>query len=154
DLAFALSGRLYVTDAVTGETRQLPTATPVVDPRPDPTGRRVAYVAGDAIRVVNVDGTDDRALAEPESADHAYGLAEFIAAEEMDRSRGYWWSPDGERLLVTHTDRSDVPRWHISDPGNPATPSRTVHYPAAGTTNVTVELFVLGLDGSRVRVPF
>jgi dipeptidyl-peptidase-4 len=24
-----------------------------------------------------------------------FGLAEFIAAEEMGRTRGYWWSPDG-----------------------------------------------------------
>jgi dipeptidyl-peptidase-4 len=153
-VAFALSGRLYVTDTVTGETRELPTATPVVDPRPDPTGRRVAYVADNALRVVNVDGTDDRALAEPESPTHAYGLAEFVAAEEMSRSRGYWWSPDGERLLVEHSDRADVPRWHISDPANPAAEPNTVHYPAAGTTNVKVELFVFGLDGSRVPVPF
>ncbi|GAB3877734.1 prolyl oligopeptidase family serine peptidase [Kibdelosporangium lantanae] len=153
-VAFALSGRLYVTDTVTGETRELPTATPVVDPRPDPTGRRVAYVANNALRVVNVDGTDDRALAEPESAAHAYGLAEFVAAEEMSRSRGYWWSPDGERLLVEHSDRGDVPRWHISDPANPGAEPHTVHYPAAGTTNVKVELFVFGLDGSRVPVPF
>jgi dipeptidyl-peptidase-4 len=151
-VAFALSGRLYVTDAVTGETRLIETATPIVDPRPDPTGRRVAYVANNSLRVVNVDGTGDHALAEPEDSDRAYGLAEFIAAEEMSRSRGYWWSPDGERLLVAHTDRREVQRWHISDPANPAATPRTVHYPAAGTTNVTVGLLVAGLDGSRVPV--
>ncbi|ALG08069.1 S9 family peptidase [Kibdelosporangium phytohabitans] len=151
-VAFALSGRLYVTDALTGHTRQLDTATPVVDPRPNPTGTHVAYVSGNALRVVNVDGTDDRALAEPEGENRAYGLAEFIAAEEMGRSRGYWWSPDGQRLLVSHTDRSAVHKWHISDPANPAAEAHTVHYPAAGTPNVTVQLVVLGLDGSRVAV--
>jgi dipeptidyl-peptidase-4 len=102
--------------------------------------------------VVNVDGSGDRALAEPESDDKAYGLAEFIAAEEMSRSRGYWWSPDGQRLLVAHTDRSEVQRWHIADPANPAAQPHVVHYPAAGTPNVKVDLVVIGLDGARVPV--
>ncbi|MET0136552.1 MAG: prolyl oligopeptidase family serine peptidase [Kibdelosporangium sp.] len=151
-VAFALSGRLYVTDTETGETRLLDTPTPVVDPRPDPTGTHVAYVSGNALRVARVDGTGDWAIAEPEGEDRAYGLAEFIAAEEMNRSRGYWWSPDGTRLLVSHTDRSEVHRWHISDPANPAAAPNVVHYPAAGTPNVKVQLFVFALDGSRVPV--
>jgi dipeptidyl-peptidase-4 len=151
-VAFALSGKLYVTDATTGETWQLDTASPVVDPRPNPTGTHIAYVSNNALRVVNVDGTGDRALAEPEGDDRAYGLAEFIAAEEMSRSRGYWWSPDGRRLIVAHTDRSGVHRWHISDPANPSAAPHVVHYPAAGTPNVKVELVVIDLDGNRVQV--
>jgi dipeptidyl-peptidase-4 len=150
--AFALSGKLFVADAMTGETRGLDTATPVVDPRPDPTGTHVAYVSGDALRVVGVDGTGDRALAEPDGPDRACGLAEFIAAEEMDRSRGYWWSPDGTRLLVARTDRRDVQRWHIADPANPGVRPNVVSYPAAGTDNVRVRLAVVALDGSRVDV--
>jgi dipeptidyl-peptidase-4 len=112
----------------------------------------VAYVADDALRVVGVDGTGDRALAEPEGPDRACGLAEFVAAEEMDRTRGYWWSPDGSRLLVALTDRRDVRRWHIADPANPAMPPNVVSYPAAGTDNVRVRLAVVALDGSRVDV--
>lgn len=150
--AFALSGKLFVADAVSGEVRGLDTAGPVIDPRPDPTGTRVAYVAGEALRVVDVDGGNDRALAEPEGPDRAWGLAEFIAAEEMSRSRGFWWSPDGTHLLAAHTDRRDVPRWHIADPANPASPPTVVSYPAAGTTNVAVRLAVIGLDGSVVDV--
>jgi dipeptidyl-peptidase-4 len=150
--AFALSGKLFVADAVTGDVRGLDTESPVVDPRPDPTGTHVAYVADAALRVVAVDGSGDRALAEPEGPDRACGLAEFIAAEEMGRSRGYWWSPDGTRLLVAHTDRRAVQRWHIADPANPAASPNTVAYPAAGTENVSVRLAVIGLDGTRVEV--
>jgi len=108
---FALSGRLFRTDLDTGQTQELSTPTPVIDPRQDPTGQRVAYVANNALRVINADGTDDRALAEPAGKNEAYGLAEFIAAEEMGRHRGYWWSPVGDRLLVAHTDTSPVQRW-------------------------------------------
>ena len=86
--AFALSGRLFVTDLGT-EVRALDAATPVFGPRPDPTGRRVAYVSGRALRVIDVaaDGTD-RALAEPEDDQVSYGLAEFVAAEEMRTHAG------------------------------------------------------------------
>ncbi len=153
--AFALSGRLFVADAVTGETRELDTAPGVVDPRPDPTGRHVAYISGDSLRVVAVDGSGDRALAEPDGPDQACGVAEFIAAEEMGRSRGYWWSPDGTRLLVTFTDRSAVRRWHIADPAQPESAPNVVSYPAAGTDNVDVRLAVVSLDRddiSRVEV--
>jgi dipeptidyl-peptidase-4 len=153
--AFALSGRLFVADAVTGETRELDTAHGVIDPRPDPTGRHVAYVSGDTLRVVGVDGTGDRVLAQPAGPDQACGVAEFIAAEEMGRSRGYWWSPDGTRLLVAFTDKSAVRRFHIADPANPESAPNVVSYPAAGTDNVEVRLAVvsLDLDGiSRVEV--
>src|SRR5207248_1210256 len=73
-------------------------------------------------------------------------------AEEMSRSRGYWWSPDGRSLLVERTDRAPVSRWHIADPANPDAEVNTVAYPAAGSANVDVSLAFLGLDGSRVDV--
>jgi dipeptidyl-peptidase 4 len=150
--AFALSGKVFVADAVTGEVRELATEGAAIDPRPDPTGTHVAYVSGNALRVVAVDGSGDRALAEPDGPDQACGAAEFVAAEEMGRSRGFWWSPDGTRLLVAFTDKSAVRRWHIADPANPEAEPNVVSYPAAGTDNVTVRLAVLGLDGSRVDV--
>ncbi len=146
--AFALAGRLFVTD-LESDARPLPAATPVFDPRPDPTGARVAYVSGRALRVIDVATGDDRALAEPEAETVSYGLAEFIAAEEMQRMRGYWWAPDGHALLVARVDEAPVQRWHIADLANPGTPPTEVAYPAAGTPNVDVSLAVFGLDGTR-----
>lgn len=150
--AFALSGRLFVADLVGGGARELDAVGPVVDPRPDPTGRRVAYASAGALRVTEVDGTGDRALVEPDGPDVAWGVAEFVAAEEMERYRGFWWSPDGEHLLVARVDESPVQRWTIADPANPATPAAVHAYPAAGTPNAEVRLFVIGLDGSRTEV--
>jgi dipeptidyl-peptidase-4 len=155
-VAFALSGRLFVVDAVTGKNPvELPAAPGVIDPRPDPTGRHVAYVSGRSLRVIGVDGAGDRPLAEPATDDQACGVAEFVAAEEMGRARGYWWSPDGTRLLVAFTDRAPVRRFHIADPANPETVPNVVSYPAAGTDNVEVRLAVLSVDHggvSRVEV--
>ena len=76
-----------------------------------------------------------------------YGLAEFVAAEEMHRSRGYWWAPDGTRLLVARADDAPVRRWWIADPANPDQPPAEVAYPAAGTDNAEVTLHLFDLDG-------
>ncbi|MGH3391516.1 MAG: prolyl oligopeptidase family serine peptidase [Actinomadura sp.] len=151
--AFALAGQLFVTDLASGAVRALDAAaTPVFDPRPDPTGRRVAYVSGRTLRVIDLAGGDDRPLVRPESDQVSYGLAEFIAAEEMGRMRGYWWAPDGGSLLVARVDETPVNRWYIADPANPDRPATEIAYPAAGTPNAFVGLVVLTVDGDRTAV--
>jgi dipeptidyl-peptidase-4 len=150
-VAFPLSGKLYTADLDGGDVRLLVDAA-VVDPRPNPGGTHVAYVSDRRLRVIELATGDDRALVDDEGPDVSWGLAEFIAAEELNRTRGYWWSPDGQSLLVQRTDTSAVPVWTIADPANPAQPATAVGYPAAGTTNASVSLAFLGLDGSRVDV--
>ncbi|NUR91312.1 MAG: prolyl oligopeptidase family serine peptidase, partial [Nonomuraea sp.] len=152
--AFALYGELYVTDLRDDRTSKLETGGAVIDPRLSPDGRNVAYVTGGALHVQDLATGADRTLAAPESGTVTYGLAEFIAAEEMDRMRGYWWSPRGDALLVERADEAPVQTWYIADPANPARPAAEQRYPAAGTPNATTELFVIGLDGSRVAVPY
>jgi dipeptidyl-peptidase-4 len=154
--SFALSGRLFTAELRAGTARELRVPGPVIDPRPSPDGRHIAYVAQGALRVVGAEGEGDRALAEPEPTDGpgrvTYGLAEFIAAEEMGRSRGFWWAPDGRRLLVARADDTPVKRWWIADPAHPEREPIDIAYPAAGTPNADVRLFVLGLDGERTEV--
>ncbi|TWP46134.1 S9 family peptidase [Lentzea tibetensis] len=151
--SFALSGRLFVADLESGSARELPTSGGVIDPRVDPTGARVAYVSGGVLRVADLTSGSDVALASPDADDVTWGVAEFVAAEEMSRYRGYWWSPDGTRVLAARVDNSPVQRWYIADPANPATPATEIAYPAAGTPNASVSLSVLSLDGSAVPVP-
>ncbi|MER8027521.1 prolyl oligopeptidase family serine peptidase [Streptomyces bauhiniae] len=150
--SFALSGRLFTAELRAGTARELPVPGPVIDPRPSPDGTRVAYVAGGELRVTGAEGADDRALASPEGDEVTYGLAEFIAAEEMDRTRGFWWSPESDRLLVARVDDTPVRRWWIADTSHPDREPHHVRYPAAGTANAEVTLFVIGLDGTRTEV--
>ena len=153
--AFSLSGRLFVKALVDDSpVRELLTPGGVIDPRPNPAGTHIAYVSGGALRVIAADGTGDRTLAAPEDGESTvfHGLADFIAAEEMDRARGYWWSPEGHRLFTMRVEESPVQSWYIADPANPDRAPHEVRYPAAGTDNAILSGAVVGLDGSRVTV--
>ncbi|MFE2043001.1 alpha/beta fold hydrolase [Streptomyces sp. NPDC059477] len=150
--AFALSGRLFTAELRAGTARELPVPGPVIDPRPSPDGRHVAYVTAGGLRVVGAEGEGDRALAEPEAPEVTYGLAEFIAAEEMDRTRGFWWAPESDRMLVARVDDTPVRRWWIADPAQPERDPQHVAYPAAGTPDAEVRLFVMDLGGARTEV--
>ena len=154
--AFSWSGRVYAVDLTRPDAHphEVPVPAPALDPRPDPAGKRLAYVCAGALRVASLaDPAEDRVLADPQGAPHVtFGLAEFIAAEEMDRHRGYWWSPDGTALLVARVDETPVTRWHIADPAHPERPPAEVAYPAAGTPNAEVSLLLARLDGTTVHV--
>src|SRR5271166_3623484 len=153
--AFTLAGVVYLADLrpAGGAVRELATMTPAADARPDPTGTHVAYASDGALRVHEVATGADRALAEPRGADGiSFGLAEFIAAEEMDRRRGYWWAPDGSAILTARVDETPVQFWHIADPANPATEPRAVRYPAAGTPNADVSVLIATLAGGLTEV--
>ena len=84
-----------------------------------------------------------------EGDDESWGLADFVAAEELDRARGAWWLAASHALLVEHVDESGVDvRW-ISDPAHPDTEPRPHRYPSAGTANPVARLFLVTLDGTR-----
>lgn len=161
--AFALGGRLFVAGLLSGAARELAVEGPVFDPRPDPQATQVAYVRGKSLWVAQLDGQSRRvapaaAEARDQDGDEAsdpdvsWGTAEFIAAEEMGRNRGYWWAPDGSALAVARVDTSPVPRWWVGDPAQPANPPRELAYPAAGTDNALVTLHVVSLDGAQLEV--
>ena len=147
-LAFALSGQLCTARLSDGEVRRLPAAGPAVDPRPDPSGQRVAYVTGGALRVIEADGLADTAIAGPDGEDVTWGLAEHVAGESMGRHRGYWWAPDGRHLLIARADTSMVLRWYIANPSEPAQPPTSFRYPAAGTANAVVSLWIADLQAA------
>jgi dipeptidyl-peptidase-4 len=150
--AFALGGRLFTTGlGPDASVRELPVPAGVFDPRLAPGGGAVGYVHGRSLRCVTVDG-DDRAVAAEDTATVSWGGAEFVAAEEMGRSRGFWWGPDGVRVAAARVDLDPVPVWWIASPEAPWQAPRPVRYPAAGAANAVVDLVVLGPAGEHVVV--
>ncbi|MEV4555695.1 prolyl oligopeptidase family serine peptidase [Kitasatospora sp. NPDC049285] len=142
---FALDGRVFRVDTATRECVELPVAGPAFDPRPNADGSVTAYVADGALQL-----SPGGPLSPADDA--VWGVAEFAAAEELGRTRGHWWSPDGAALLAARVDESALPLRHFADPAYPERAPESFAYPQAGGPNADVQLWVLRLDGGRVRL--
>lgn len=156
--AFALDGRLWWVPlgegAATGPV-ELRAAPGVVDPRPSPGGELVAFLSGPSLYAVATGGAAEAFVVAGGEGDVTWGSAEFIAAEEMDRERGFWWAPDGRLLLAERADSSEVPVWWTADPANPALTAEPHRYPVAGSTDAEVSLWLLEAragGGARLQV--
>lgn len=148
---FAFGGPLWRVDLDTGSATTLPARPSAFDPRLSPDGQRVAYGSGSGLRVTDEHG--DRWVIDEPGGAVTWGRAELVAAEEMGRTRGFWWSPDSRRLIVQRTDEAGVESWWLSAPADPHLTPTEIRYPAAGTANAEVALAVFDLeDGSRVNV--
>jgi len=114
-----------------------------VDPRVSPDGRWVAYGVDGSVWVrelpeCGVAAPPPRLLIAGGGEAGHYGVADFIAAEEFQRIRGLWWSPDSRFVLAEGVDDTAVPiRW-LADPAFPEHPPRPHRYPQAGTVNPRV----------------
>ena len=153
--AYCVAGKLFVTNLVTAVTHQINTSTAIFDPRISPDGKHIAYVRDGKLCVCDSTGTEIIVAAEAAlNDDITWGQAEFVAAEEMGRQRGYWWSPDSTAIAACRVDNSPVSMTWIGDPANPMTQPRPHRYPFAGTNNANVSLhiFSINVDNSSSRV--
>ena len=126
-----------------------------LDPSLSARGGHVAFVRDQRLFVGPVDGkAEPQAVTPAETAATVHwGEAEFVAQEEMNRFKGYWWSPDGARLAVERSDEAKVGTVTRAAIGAEGTKTFEQRYPAAGTPNAEVSLWVIGADGqSRVQV--
>src|SRR6185369_3732706 len=89
----------------------------------------------------------ERRLTTKERPEVSYGLAEFVAQEEMNRFDGYWWSPDSRWIAYQRTDTREVERLFIADPAHPEREPDAWPYPRAGKTNADVRLGIVPADG-------
>lgn len=112
-----------------------------LDPQLSPDGSRVAYVRDGELWV------DDKPVTTGAQEGVTHGLAEFIAQEEMDRSHGFWWSPDGTRLAFAEVDERHIPEYriqHVED-----NTEERHRYPFAGADNAKVRLGLVGPEGGE-----
>ena len=146
-----LGERLFLLERATGAARELEPGGYPLDPRLSPDGRRVAFVRGDDLWVLDVDGGPPRRLTHHPSPEVVYGTAEFAAQEELHRTRGYWWSPDGRHLLFQRTDNQPVDTLWVADAAHPEHAPTSFRYPRAGTANAVVDLGIVPVEGGEPR---
>jgi dipeptidyl-peptidase-4 len=148
-----LDGDLYLA-GLDGNVRRI-TATPQteLDAQVSRTGRYLSFVRDQNLYVVDAEGQSERRLTEDGAGTVSWGSAEFVAQEEMDRRTGHWWAPGDRYLAVARVDEEPVHIVTRTAIGTEGTRTYQQRYPAAGTPNARVELYVMAPDGSgRVKV--
>ena len=122
-----------------------------IGPRLSPDGQFVAAVRDDELHVVDLASGQDRQLTTGASDTLTHGVAEFAAAEELERPDGTWWSPDSQTLLYETADLSGVERHFIADPEHPSVQPVSFRYPRAGTANARLRLGLVSRNGGDTR---
>ncbi|HUF88642.1 MAG TPA: DPP IV N-terminal domain-containing protein [Gemmatimonadota bacterium] len=146
-LLVPMSGDLHEIDVASGDPRRLTdTAAAEFDPRYSPDGSRVAFVRDRDLWLLEVATRSARPLTTGANDTLAFGVAEFIAQEELGRRRGHWWSPDGSRIAYTEVDEGRVPVFALVDYRDPYGGLVSQRYPRAGDPNATVRLRVARVD--------
>ena len=155
-LLFPLSGDLYLVRlSADGPRAQRLTTTPDApkqDPRCAPDGKSLAYVKdGNLVLLPLAEGAAPRPLTTDGSGTLTWGLADFIAAEELSRQRGFWWSRDGRALLALRVDESGVAVKTRAQIFADRTAMTEQRYPAAGAANAKVTAFVIDTASGQRR---
>ena len=142
-IAFTLPGALFVYRLGTKSLVKLKTgAGNAIDPTFSPDGHNIAYVREYNLFVYDLETDQERAITSGATETRSFGVAEFVAQEEMARTKGFWWLPDSKTIVYQVNDSSKVEVWYVGDPSAPQNPPYPSHYPRPGKDNVDVRLAV------------
>jgi len=152
NLCFALNGELWYFQVSSRKILNLEIPGAIIDPRFSPDGKYIAGVVNGGLYLYSVTEKSGKTLIKSENENVTYGLVDFIAAEELNRYRGFWWSPESTSLVVERVDESEVALVNLADPTDPKTEVRTHRYPFAGTKNPSCEFYVIDLMGNKNKL--
>jgi dipeptidyl-peptidase 4 len=147
-LLFPLSGNLYLYSLKTNKVEQLTKAEDgaISNPKFSPKGQYVSFVRGQNLYAIELQSKKLIALSTDGGGLKSFGMAEFVAQEEMARFTGYWWAPDDSKVAMQSVDESPVAvekRFEIYADRTEIIEQR---YPAAGKANAKVALFVVDVQ--------
>lgn len=152
-LLVPLDGDLYLATLDGKVTRLTNTPGGQLNPAISPAGGYVSFVRNQNLFVQPLGGGAAKALTSDGAGTVHWGEAEFVAQEEMDRSTGYWWAPGDRLIAVERFDEAQVGIVTRAAIGADRTKVYEQRYPAAGTPNVKVELYVIDpATGAKVKV--
>jgi dipeptidyl-peptidase-4 len=135
----AYRDRVYISHA-NGPLAVVPDIQAAVAASLAPDGQTFFCVIDGDLCQVSLDGSTRRWLTHQAQTGVTYGVAEYVAQEELDRNQGYWVSPDGALIALTEVDERHVPEFPI------------VHQEAAGVWPEWHRYPFVGQPNARIRL--
>lgn len=114
-----------------------------------PKGNYISFIRDQNIIIKHISSGKETAITTTGGDNIKFGMAEFVAQEEMSRLTGYWWSPDETNIAFTRIDETPVDIITRSEIYAERITMIQQKYPKAGSPNVLVELFVQDINTAK-----
>ena len=145
-----LAGDFVLVDRKDGRIANLNAQGATYDAHLSPDGTTIGFVRDGDLWLLPVTGGTPRQLTKrPEGFE--YGVADFAAMEELDRRRGWWWSPDSKQIAFQRSDNRPIDTLYVADARHPETTPVPFKYPRAGRPNAIVDLGIVNASGGEPR---
>lgn len=141
-----LSGKLYSVSRADGAIKAIP-GEGWIAPRLSSDGKHLAAVRAGDVSAIDLASGTVTPLTTGATATLQRGTADFVAAEELDRQDGAWWSPDGRFLAYEEVDSSAVEPHYIASAVDPSREPDEFRYPRTGTENPKLRLGIVSATG-------
>src|ERR1700730_16233803 len=156
-LLVPLGGDLYVYDLRARPEKAVHrlthTASYETDAKFSPLGHYVSFIRDQNLVIYDLASGKEQAITHGGGGVISFGTAEFIAQEEMARTTGYWWAPNEKWIAFTRVDESPVPEVERFEIYADRTQVIKQRYPAAGSPNASVQLFVADVASATSVAP-
>ena len=149
-------GDVFVRDAKGALVRLTDTPEPELDPKPCPSGERVAFVRKGELVAVDIATKKEVTLTHGAVEGLTHGLSDFVAQEELGEPSGFFWSPKCDRIAYFEVDERKVGITPVVGYRNDKIDIMQQRYPLAGDANPVVKLFVVDLATKKttpIRLP-
>lgn len=151
-LLIPIAGQLFLVALDSGEIKSLtPNTVSVTDARFSPQSNFVSYIRDNALYILELATGNARRVSPEATATLSYGMAEFVAQEEMKRMTGYWWSPDEQSIAFTQVDTSSITLHTRTEVYAERTEVVQQRYPFTGSANAKVDVAIWHRDNNLTQ---
>ncbi|MBC7533203.1 MAG: DPP IV N-terminal domain-containing protein [Oligoflexus sp.] len=145
-----LKGKLFVWDTAKNKATEIGQGQgSIFSPKLSADSKKVVFVRDSNLYVTDLLGSKTKVLTKGGTEEKSFGVAEFIAQEELERTDGVWWSPDSKTVLYEEVDQSKVERLSIADPFRPDGEPQRPFYPRPGKANAKVRFGFVSAEGGK-----
>ncbi|NTS76096.1 S9 family peptidase [Catenovulum sp. SM1970] len=146
-LLFPLNGDVFYYQLNTKQSRNITKSSGFeTDVKFSPNGQYISYIREQNLYYFDLKAGKEVAVTSVGGGTIKFGMAEFVAQEEMTRMTGYWWSPDSQKLALTKTDEQDVDIAVRNEIYADEIKLFEQRYPFTGTANAAIELGIYQLS--------
>ena len=118
-----------------------------------PDGSKVAFVRENNIFIKDLTTGKEKQITFDGKDGHIInGTTDWVYEEEFSVTKGFYWSPEGDRLAFMRFDESNVKEWMLTYYGELYPDRHSYKYPKAGEDNSVVTVHVFALNSGQTTL--